>query len=116
MAGIVEPFSYANGNLTTVSAGAWNFWAAGAGDAVVSSGVANVNSTTDGVERQPNTAPFAACKRKPTDRRPRPSNSTSEYSHANRRRSNGSCSPHTTAAAAPAHAARTRGDIPLDNA
>jgi hypothetical protein len=45
-AGLVEPFSYSNGNLTTVSGGTWQSWGGG-GNATVVSGAARYEDTTD---------------------------------------------------------------------
>ena len=45
-AGLVETFTYPNGNLTAVSVGAWQSWGGG-GDATVVSGAARYEDTTD---------------------------------------------------------------------
>jgi hypothetical protein len=52
-AGIVEPFAYPNGNLTTVSGGAWKFWEPGAGDASVVNGAMRFTGTTDVIRTFP---------------------------------------------------------------
>jgi hypothetical protein len=45
-AGLIEPFSYNNGNLTSVSGGAWKLWGVG-GNATVVNGAARFENTTD---------------------------------------------------------------------
>ena len=52
-AGVIEPFAYANGALTTVSGGAWNFWEPGAGDATVQNGAMRFDGTTDVIRTFP---------------------------------------------------------------
>ena len=52
-AGLVEPFSYANGSLTAVSGGAWQFWEPGAGNATVAGGAMRFDGTTDVIRTFP---------------------------------------------------------------
>lgn len=52
-AGVIEPFSYNNGNLTAVSSGAWQFWEPGAGDATVVNGAMRFDGTTDVIRTFP---------------------------------------------------------------
>ena len=51
--GIIEPFSYPDGNLTTVSGGAWQFWEPGAGDASVVNGAMRFDGSTDVIRTFP---------------------------------------------------------------
>jgi hypothetical protein len=51
-AGLVETFSYGNGNLTTVSEGAWQPWGGG-GNATVINGAARFEDTTDVIRAFP---------------------------------------------------------------
>ncbi len=45
--GLDEPFSYSNGQLTSVSGGAWRFWDMAAGNATVVNGAARFDGSTD---------------------------------------------------------------------
>ena len=51
--GLTEPFGYANGSLTTVSGGAWQFWEPGAGNATIVNGAFRFDGTTDVIRTFP---------------------------------------------------------------
>ena len=52
-AGLIETFSYADGPLTSVSGGAWQFWEPGAGNATVVNGAARFDGLTDLIRYYP---------------------------------------------------------------
>src|SRR5437868_4097488 len=52
-AALTEPFTYANGSITSVSGGAWQFWEPGAGNATIVNGAFRFDGTTDVIRTFP---------------------------------------------------------------